>query len=302
MRAARPGPAGLTPAFCIAPGSPFLRFIMRCFVLVVVLLSACGAEGAGDADPGVSNGFAAHSEGPPPDVYAGTTETFYLHDAMSVRAEPDESAAGVRVLSRGEAVALGAKDANGWAPVVDASASGSATCTGRATPSARIGRSGAGKERRGGHLHPPRRGSTIAGRAAGATRTPRRGASGTWIARTATDGPRPAHWPGPLPPGAALLRMCFCWLRAAGETRGTDPSSDQYKLRPPQFLLLMKSRSAARDHSPAALRCFCTRACAMNVDAPNLGGRLRRSHPVGAMRGGRPALRATRARPRRRRR
>ncbi|HEX6370282.1 MAG TPA: hypothetical protein VF006_15285 [Longimicrobium sp.] len=39
---------------------------------------------------------------------------------MSVRAEPDDAGALVRVLSRGERVSLGPRDANGWAPVIDA--------------------------------------------------------------------------------------------------------------------------------------------------------------------------------------
>lgn len=42
---------------------------------------------------------------------------FYIHGTMNVRAEPNQSAAIVRTLRRGEFVQLGPKDANGWAPL-----------------------------------------------------------------------------------------------------------------------------------------------------------------------------------------
>ncbi|MBW3572458.1 MAG: SH3 domain-containing protein [Gemmatimonadetes bacterium] len=98
-------------------------------LVLVLLLSACGAEGAGDGDPRISSShsdagtsaFTAEPASPrAAEQYTGERSTFHLHGTLSVRTEPDESAALVRVLSRGAQVQLGAKDANGWAPVIDA--------------------------------------------------------------------------------------------------------------------------------------------------------------------------------------
>lgn len=52
-------------------------------------------------------------------AYAGQRDDFYLHGSMNVRAQPNKHAAVVRTLSRGDQVTLGAKDANGWAPLFD---------------------------------------------------------------------------------------------------------------------------------------------------------------------------------------
>lgn len=91
------------------------------FLLFLLLLSACGVEGASAGDPGaLADTTLPAPVVPVPESYSGTLETFYLHATMSVRAEPADSGALVQVLSPGDQVVLGSKDADGWAPVVDA--------------------------------------------------------------------------------------------------------------------------------------------------------------------------------------
>ena len=91
--------------------------------LCFLVLSACDVEGASAGDAQISNSFTTEAVAPPtsaPERYSGTRETFYLHGTMSVRAQPDDSGALVQVLSPGDPVVLGPKDADGWAPVIDA--------------------------------------------------------------------------------------------------------------------------------------------------------------------------------------
>lgn len=52
-------------------------------------------------------------------AYTGRRDDFYVHGSMNVRSDPNKYAAVVRTLSRGDRVALGPKDANGWAPLFD---------------------------------------------------------------------------------------------------------------------------------------------------------------------------------------
>ncbi|HEX8321336.1 DUF4236 domain-containing protein [Longimicrobium sp.] len=52
-------------------------------------------------------------------AYTGSRDDFYVHGSMNVRSQPNKHAAVVRTLSRGDQVTLGAKDANGWAPLFD---------------------------------------------------------------------------------------------------------------------------------------------------------------------------------------
>jgi hypothetical protein len=95
---------------------------MRHLTLVLLLLSACGVDGASAGDPRISSSFTTEPPAPSASTaesYSGTRETFYLHGIMSVRAEPDDSAPLVQVLSPGDPVVLGPKDVSGWAPVID---------------------------------------------------------------------------------------------------------------------------------------------------------------------------------------
>lgn len=90
-------------------------------LLSILLLSGCGIDDARAGDPWlVADTTLASSLVPVPERYSGTRETFYLHGTMSVRAQPDDSGALVQVLSPGDPVVLGPKDADGWAPVIDA--------------------------------------------------------------------------------------------------------------------------------------------------------------------------------------
>lgn len=96
---------------------------MRYSIFLLLVLSACSVDGASAGDAQISNNFTTEAAAPAtsvPERYSGTRETFYLHGTMSVRAQPDDSGALVQVLSPGDPVVLGAKDANGWAPVLDA--------------------------------------------------------------------------------------------------------------------------------------------------------------------------------------
>jgi hypothetical protein len=62
---------------------------------------------------------------PPLSVYqtsappAPAADELYIHEPLNVRSEPNKKGATLRTLSRGTAVRVGPKDANGWAPLYD---------------------------------------------------------------------------------------------------------------------------------------------------------------------------------------
>lgn len=53
--------------------------------------------------------------GSAPSSYQEPAERFYVHGTLNVRSGPGKDSPTVRTLSRGDAVLLGPKDANGWA-------------------------------------------------------------------------------------------------------------------------------------------------------------------------------------------
>lgn len=60
---------------------------------------------------------------PPLSIYstsAPTSDDLYIHESLNVRTDPNRHGSMVRTLTRGTAVKLGPKDANGWAPLYDA--------------------------------------------------------------------------------------------------------------------------------------------------------------------------------------
>lgn len=52
-------------------------------------------------------------------AYTGPRDELYMHGSLNVGSEANKDAPLVRTLYRGEKVAMGPKDANGWAPVLD---------------------------------------------------------------------------------------------------------------------------------------------------------------------------------------
>lgn len=91
-------------------------------LLLLVLIAMCAApdEPSSSRAPVSSTGYSTPAVTQPGYGSPASTEPrewFYIHGTLNVRAAPKRSAAIVRTLRRGDLVQLGAKDANGWAPL-----------------------------------------------------------------------------------------------------------------------------------------------------------------------------------------
>ena len=93
-------------------------------ILLLVFLGFCALTNDGSTD--TSGSSTAYDTRPAPASYpvappAPSADPLYVHGALNVRSAPNRSAAVLRTLRRGDLVRLGPKDANGWAPIYDAS-------------------------------------------------------------------------------------------------------------------------------------------------------------------------------------
>jgi hypothetical protein len=92
-------------------------------LFMLVLAGMCGDATTPDTPyPGYAPGYLESSSaysGSDSEAYTSSRDDFYVHGSMNVRSQPNKYAAVVRTLSRGDRVTLGAKDANGWAPLFD---------------------------------------------------------------------------------------------------------------------------------------------------------------------------------------
>jgi hypothetical protein len=103
---------------CGCLGAGFVGFF------VLVLAGMCGDASSPDTPyAGYTPAYRESSSYSPASdndaAYTGRRDDLYVHGSMNVRSEPNKYAAVVRTLSRGDRVALGPKDANGWAPLFD---------------------------------------------------------------------------------------------------------------------------------------------------------------------------------------
>lgn len=92
-------------------------------IVLVIFVGFCAMVGGGGSG---SSGYTPASTYTSSSTAATSTafndaESFYAHSAINVRTLPGKSGQVVRTLSRGDAMRLGAKDANGWARSYDAS-------------------------------------------------------------------------------------------------------------------------------------------------------------------------------------
>jgi hypothetical protein len=85
---------------------------------LLVLAGMCGDATTPDS-PAYRESSSAYSGSDNEAAYTGQRDDFYVHGSMNVRSQPNQYAAVVRTLSRGDRVSLGPKDANGWAPLFD---------------------------------------------------------------------------------------------------------------------------------------------------------------------------------------
>jgi hypothetical protein len=63
------------------------------------------------------------ADSPPLSMYGAsvpTSDDLHIHESLNVRTDANKESSKVRTLARGDAVKLGPKDANGWAPLYDA--------------------------------------------------------------------------------------------------------------------------------------------------------------------------------------
>lgn len=82
------------------------------FVLLIV--GTC--IGSDPSSPPTSPPLSIYERTAPP---APSSDQLYIHEPLNVRNGPSKEGARLRTLSRGTAVRLGPKDANGWAPLYD---------------------------------------------------------------------------------------------------------------------------------------------------------------------------------------
>jgi hypothetical protein len=93
-------------------------------LFVLVLAGMCGDASTPDTPyagytPAYRESSSAYSGSDNEAAYTGSRDDFYVHGSMNVRSQPNKYGTVVRTLSRGDRVALGPKDANGWAPLFD---------------------------------------------------------------------------------------------------------------------------------------------------------------------------------------
>lgn len=83
-------------------------------VFVLMMMGTC--IGSDSSSPPTPPPLSIYEPSAPP---APTTDQLYIHEPLNVRNEPNKQGATLRTLTRGTAVRLGPKDANGWAPLYD---------------------------------------------------------------------------------------------------------------------------------------------------------------------------------------
>lgn len=94
--------------------------VLAIFVGFCAMVGGGGGSGSSGYTSTSVSTYASSSTAATPSSYTDA-ESFYAHSALNVRTLPGKSGAVVRTLARGDAIRLGAKDANGWARSYDTS-------------------------------------------------------------------------------------------------------------------------------------------------------------------------------------
>jgi hypothetical protein len=120
MRVVRPLPPPAVPQQGCGGSMALAGFVS------LLMLGFCGMI-LSSASPDASSRTRASDVGEPITYRASTPsppppfDLLYVHGSLNVRTTPSRAGGTVRTLSRGDLVRLGDKDANGWAPLYDAS-------------------------------------------------------------------------------------------------------------------------------------------------------------------------------------